>query len=131
MLSSIYVESLFEVYTYTLDLKPAEASFRFITGPNGYGKTTILNMLDALYTGNITALAGVPFKTFRLTFDDHYEVAVEQRRDYAIEDAILLFSRPEYPDFCRHSLARFKIKPMLCLRISYSCCGGMHVLMRS
>ena len=40
MLSSIYMGALFEVYTYTLDLKPNEASFRFITGPNGYGKTT-------------------------------------------------------------------------------------------
>ena len=86
MLSSIYIESLFEVYTYTLDLKPDEACFRFITGPNGYGKTTILNMLNALYAGNITALASIPFKTFRLAFDNHYEVVVEQRRDYAIEE---------------------------------------------
>ena len=86
MLSSIYMESLFEVYTYTLDLKPNEASFRFIIDPNGYGETTILNMLNALYAGNITALASIPFKTFRLAFDNHYEVVVEQRRDYAIEE---------------------------------------------
>lgn len=86
MLSSIHIESLFDVYTYTLDLKPNETSFRFITGPNGYGKTTILNMLNALYTGDIAALADIPFESLRLLFDDHYEVQVKQQRDYAEEE---------------------------------------------
>lgn len=83
MLSSIYIESLFGVYTYTLDLKPEQMPCRFITGPNGYGKTTILNLLNALYTGNGAYLTAVPFKCLQLTFDDDYKVVVNQERSYA------------------------------------------------
>ena len=74
MLKTISIESLFDIYSYTLDIKPDEVPLRFITGPNGYGKTTILNILNALYTGKIRELAVIPFKHLQLTFDDGYEV---------------------------------------------------------
>ena len=86
MLKTIYIESLFDTYTYTLDLKSDEMPFCFITGPNGYGKTTILNLLNALYTGNLTMLSETPFKCLRLVFDDTYEVTVEQRRESIEEE---------------------------------------------
>ncbi len=86
MLKTIFIESLFDIYTYTLDLQPEAAPFRFITGPNGYGKTTILNILNALYTGDLDTLSAVPFKCLRLTFDDGHEVMVNQRRDYITEE---------------------------------------------
>lgn len=86
MLKIIYIESLFDTYTYILDLKSDEMPFCFITGPNGYGKTTILNLLNALYTGNLTMLSETPFKCLRLVFDDPYEVTVEQRRESIEEE---------------------------------------------
>ena len=61
MLKTISIESLFDIYSYTLDIKPDEVPLRFITGPNGYGKTTILNILNALYTSKIRELAVIPF----------------------------------------------------------------------
>lgn len=86
MLKTISIESLFDIYSYTLDIKPDEVPLRFITGPNGYGKTTILNILNALYTGKIRELAVIPFKHLQLTFDDGYEVTVAQLRDYTIDE---------------------------------------------
>lgn len=86
MLKNISIESLFDIYSYTLEIKPDEVPIRFITGPNGYGKTTILNILNALYTSKIHELAVIPFRHLLLTFDDGYEVAVVQRRDYAAEE---------------------------------------------
>ena len=61
MLKTISIESLFDIYSYTLDIKPDEVPLRFITGPNGYGKTTILNILNALYTSKIRELAVIPY----------------------------------------------------------------------
>ena len=86
MLKTISIESLFDIYSYTLDIKPDEVPLRFITGPNGYGKTTILNILNALYTGKIRELAVIPFKHLQLTFDDGYEVSVAQLRDYTVDE---------------------------------------------
>lgn len=86
MLKTIYIESLFDTYTYTLDLKSDEMPFCFITGPNGYGKTTILNLLNTLYTGNLAMFSAIPFKCLRLLFDDQYEVTVEQRRESIEEE---------------------------------------------
>ena len=57
MLKSIYIESLFGLYTYQLDIMPdGSEPIRFITGPNGYGKTTILRILHSIYTCNITSI---------------------------------------------------------------------------
>lgn len=86
MLKTISIESLFDIYSYTLDIKPDEVPLRFITGPNGYGKTTILNILNALYTSKIRELAVIPFKHLQLTFDDGYEVSVAQLRDYTVDE---------------------------------------------
>lgn len=86
MLKTISIESLFDIYSYTLDIKPDEVPLRFITGPNGYGKTTILNILNSLYTSKIRELAVIPFKHLQLTFDDGYEVTVAQLRDYTIDE---------------------------------------------
>ncbi|MCD8312963.1 MAG: ATP-binding protein, partial [Bacteroidales bacterium] len=60
MLQSIYIKNLFGLYTYTIDLKP-DAKIRFITGPNGYGKTTILNALEDVFTGDFKNLVKIHF----------------------------------------------------------------------
>lgn len=59
MLKSFYIKSLFGLYTYKLDLESESGgnSIKFITGPNGYGKTTILNILEALYNYKLEELS--------------------------------------------------------------------------
>ncbi len=87
MLKSIYIESLFGLYTYNLDMKPEENNgIRFITAPNGYGKTTILNMLDDLYSDRLSDLSEIPFDVFRLHFDDGRMVEIKQNRNYQTDE---------------------------------------------
>lgn len=88
MLKNIQIESLYDLYDYTLDLMSEKAAFHFITGPNGYGKTTILNIIDALYNNNTLSLADIPLKTVTLQFDDGCEVSVIQEREYTDDDAV-------------------------------------------
>ena len=46
MLKSIEIESLFNLYSYTVVLSDESSPYvRFITGPNGFGKTSILNII--------------------------------------------------------------------------------------
>lgn len=82
MLKSISVESLFDIYSYSLDLKPDDSKVRFITGPNGYGKTTILNILDAIYNCDWSSLAKIPFSRIELAFDDDNELIIVQSRHF-------------------------------------------------
>jgi len=49
MLNSIYIEGLYGLYDYSLDFtKGEDRRLKIITGPNGYGKTTILQLIYAL-----------------------------------------------------------------------------------
>ena len=49
MLNSIYIEDLYGLYNYTLNFTQGEdKQLKIITGPNGYGKTTILQLIYAL-----------------------------------------------------------------------------------
>lgn len=86
MLQSFYIKSLFGLYTYDLKLaNTPEDTIRFITGPNGYGKTTILNILNALYTYDIKALSEIHFDSIALTYDDGTVIDVRQNRVFSEE----------------------------------------------
>ncbi len=83
MLKSIYIKNLFGLYTYTLNLNSkCGDSIRFITGPNGYGKTTILNILNSLYSWDLQSLSLIPFETLRLLFNDSCVVDVQRICNY-------------------------------------------------
>ncbi len=80
MLENIKIDSLFGYYNYSLDLNPENNSYKFITGPNGYGKSTILTLLNALYSTNLKLVAAIPFKSLELSYEDGSLVLIEQER---------------------------------------------------
>ena len=41
-----------------------------MTGPNGFGKTTTLRLIDALFNRSARHVAEVPFRMVEVTFDD-------------------------------------------------------------
>lgn len=82
MLRRIKIESLYGLYTYTLDFRPDKNPYCFVTGSNGYGKTTLLRMIDALYSHDFMSLASIEFKEFDLKFQDGYHIHVSQLREY-------------------------------------------------
>src|SRR5437870_1741738 len=47
-----------------------------IHGMNGYGKTTILKMVNALFNRRYSALRATPFKEFRVDLEDGGTLAV-------------------------------------------------------
>lgn len=72
MLKYIKIDSLFGLYSYTLDFTDLEEfHIKFITGPNGYGKTTLLSFVNALYSGDFGIFFKVPFKTVEFGIDEN------------------------------------------------------------
>lgn len=71
MLHRIIIKNLFGLYTYDLDsLFTKECSIRFITGPNGYGKSTILVMLSKLMMCDFDYFKSLCFDKLQFYFDN-------------------------------------------------------------
>ena len=85
MLTSISITKLFNLYTYNLDLHTEDSNVCFITGPNGYGKTSLLNILNYIYSGDWEKLTRIPFEKVSLTFSDDARFSITQERKYLQE----------------------------------------------
>ena len=71
MLSKIVIKKLFNLYDYSIDLTNADGSMvKFITAPNGYGKTTLLDFIYGVMTGEYQRLLDIPFSELSLVFDN-------------------------------------------------------------
>ena len=71
MLIRIKVKSLFNVYDYDIGLTNGDkTTVKFITAPNGYGKTTILNFINAATNQSYDKMFLVPFQQFELFYDE-------------------------------------------------------------
>jgi predicted ATP-binding protein involved in virulence len=83
MLTRIKIFQLFNVYNYDIDLTNTDGSaVKFITAPNGYGKTTILDFIAAAIRQTYDKMFQMPFKSFELFFD---EVGAEAVYQYSVD----------------------------------------------
>ena len=65
----VQVKGLFGRFDH--DLKFAmDEHVMIVTGPNGFGKTTTLRLIDALFNRSAGRVAEVPFRQVDVTFDD-------------------------------------------------------------
>lgn len=68
MLTKIHIEKLFNKFTYDIELK--KEGITILTGPNGYGKTTILKIIHALAIKNIPFFFQLPFTKIIITQEE-------------------------------------------------------------
>lgn len=64
----IFVEGLFDTFNHDIPLN-ADDRITIIHAPNGFGKTTILRMIDALFNAKYQVLRNVPFRRFGVEFE--------------------------------------------------------------
>lgn len=80
MLNTIHIDGLYGLYNYTIDLTQGEDKrLKIITGPNGYGKTTILQLIYALFAKDMDLFYHIPFSRMVFSFDD-FVILVFQTR---------------------------------------------------
>jgi predicted ATP-binding protein involved in virulence len=69
MIKALKVTGLFGRFTYSIECKPD--GITIITGPNGFGKSTILKIIDSLSRVDIAFFLQLEFKEIVVTYDTH------------------------------------------------------------
>jgi ABC-type lipoprotein export system ATPase subunit len=83
----VYVTGLLGEFEHTVPF-PREAAFVVLHGPNGIGKTHLLQLIVAIFRGDSFALANIPFASARLDFHDGSAIEVlRQPREDVDADA--------------------------------------------
>jgi ABC-type Mn2+/Zn2+ transport system ATPase subunit len=77
-LSDIRIEGLFGQFDYDIKLNQEEG-ITILTGPNGYGKTTILNTIWSLFNRDFDYIRSFPFKEISFYFDNDQTIGVTKR----------------------------------------------------
>ena len=69
MITSIEIKGLYGLYDYKLNFLD-ENPVTIITGPNGFGKTTLLKIISYLYSCNFWYFCILPFHSLFVSFTD-------------------------------------------------------------
>jgi predicted ATP-binding protein involved in virulence len=77
MLTRIKIEKLFDIFDYDIEFK--KEGITILTGPNGYGKTTVLKILDALASKNAFFFVRLLFKRITLKFSSRDDITLEKK----------------------------------------------------
>lgn len=88
-LTHLSVTGLFHTFNYKFSVPEDNQAF-LITGPNGYGKTTILTILDSLYKRDLFYFYSLPFEEINLEFDLGVSILLtssEQKKDTTVDTA--------------------------------------------
>lgn len=78
--TNIKIEGLFGLYNYDINLnnQKEEDKLTIITGPNGYGKTTILTILSSLNSEDLIYFYKLRYSSIVISFDDDSILSVKQ-----------------------------------------------------
>ena len=74
---SVTVKKLFGIYDHSISLRLDER-VTIIHGPNGVGKTMILKLLSALFSGRLHEFGRVPLELFEVQLTDGTTISVSQ-----------------------------------------------------
>src|SRR5580704_1805059 len=76
-ISEISVRGLFGVFDHVIPMNMVDR-ITIIHGPNGFGKTAILRLMDGLFNTRYFELKTIPFKEFAVKFDNGKTLTVEK-----------------------------------------------------
>jgi predicted ATP-dependent endonuclease of OLD family len=77
-LSRIKIEGLFGQFDYDIKLNQDEG-ITILTGPNGYGKTTILKIIWSLFNQDFYFTQSLPFKEISFGFDNCHVICLTRK----------------------------------------------------
>ena len=79
-INSVIVQDLFGRFHHHLEFRPDERIMIMI-GPNGFGKTTTLRLIDVLFNRHVSRLTRIPFREVTVSFDDGTNLVVMRDSD--------------------------------------------------
>jgi len=104
MITNFKIKNLFGQFNYELDFTNVDGEkIKFLTGPNGYGKTTILSMMNALFSRDeqdYKVFVETPFEAIEVLFDGarliiRKNVRKSELIDEVEESVVFLFTPKE------------------------------------
>lgn len=75
-IQSFKIKCLFDFFNYDFNIDSEQDVF-LLTGPNGYGKTTILTILSELSRGNFYYFYILPFEKIEISFDSDDVIEIQ------------------------------------------------------
>lgn len=77
-IKSIKVEELFLQFNYTLYFEK-QGDINIISGPNGFGKSTLLRIIYNLFTLNFYFFFQIPFKSITYVFENDFIITIDKK----------------------------------------------------
>ncbi|MBW4562806.1 MAG: AAA family ATPase [Mojavia pulchra JT2-VF2] len=92
-IQQISVSGLFGIFDHVIPLNMDER-ITIIHGPNGFGKTAILRILNSLFNSQYSELIAIPFSKFRVEFDDNssFEIIKDADDVEELENHAIIFT---------------------------------------
>jgi predicted ATP-dependent endonuclease of OLD family len=87
ILSGIKIQKLFSQFDYDIVFNHKEG-ITILTGPNGYGKTTILNILWSFFNQDFTYIIRLPFEKIAFQMEDEKTITVTRQHIEGIRTTI-------------------------------------------
>lgn len=88
-ISSFEVKNLFGIFNHSIELN-SQPPITIIHGPNGFGKTVMLKMLDSLFNHRSSYLRTIPFDEFNVLLDDGSSLQIRHMQSKAKRQATIL-----------------------------------------
>ena len=79
MIARILIRQLYDTYNYDIQF-PENQRVTIITGPNGYGKTTFLKIINNLLTCNFWFFYLLKFKEIQIFFRNGMNISIQKKR---------------------------------------------------
>ena len=76
-ITSIKIDKLFEIFDYDISFSNKE-NLLIITGPNGFGKTTILNIIFNLFNRKLSFFAKLSFEKITICLDEKISITISK-----------------------------------------------------
>ena len=76
-ITEVVAKDLFGIFNHTISLN-TEERITIIHGPNGFGKTILLQMLNGLFNGNYTEFRNIPFSRFGIQFEEGSRIWIDK-----------------------------------------------------
>ena len=95
MIKRLKIIDLFERFNYDIDLNK---ELIILTGPNGYGKSTILKIILAINKGNFEYFRRLTFKKIEIEFNN-YEGKITLEKNYSRSDTNLKINGVEFKEY--------------------------------
>ena len=98
MLKEIQIEKLFGRFNY--EFETMDDGVTIITGPNGFGKSTILRIINAISNANIPFFFDLDFSKLVVKFDNEEKIKIEKRgKQIIIDETVFPLDGEEYKEY--------------------------------